>query len=51
MSALIGLTFGWVGVARLVEWAFFDHDRDDLSTGLFFLTLAAIAFLIHGVSA
>ena len=48
MSALIGLTFGWVGVVRLVEWAFFDHDRDDLSTGLFFLALAAIALVIAG---
>lgn len=46
MSGLVGLIFAWAAAFRLGEWACFDHDPDDLSTGLFFAALAAIAFIV-----
>lgn len=46
MSGLIGFLFAWVAAFRLGEWVWFDRDPDDLSTGLFFAALAAIAFVI-----
>jgi len=46
MSALLFILFAWVGAFRLGEWAFFDHDREDLWVGLLFSGLAAVALVI-----
>ncbi len=51
MSALVGFLAAWVAAFRLAEWAFADHDRDDLFTGLAFAVLAVVAFLFAGASA